>query len=133
MRDKRLSPRKFLQELMDINDTVPIIVEGYRDVQTLRALGLRGHIVKVHSGRSIQQFCEEYSENFEEAIILTDWDLRGQQLFTLLTRFMEADWERYNFFRETLMDLAGGSFHEVENMMVWEHLTIADSNEYLNP
>lgn len=124
MRDRQLSARKFLQELSSVNESVPIIVEGARDVQTLRLLGIRGCIVKVHSGRSIQQFCDEYSAAHDEAVILTDWDLRGNQLFLLLTKFMEANWERYNHFRETLRELAGGSFREVEQMSVWGHLAL---------
>lgn len=122
MRDRNLSTRRFLEELSTINESVPIIVEGCRDVQALRALGIRGLIVKVHSGRSIQQFCEDFSADHTEAVILTDWDLRGNQLFTLLTRFLEADWERHNHFREKLRALAGGTFREVERMMIWEHL-----------
>jgi len=128
MKDRNLSTRKFLQELSTINESVPIIVEGTRDVQALRALGIRGCIVKVHSGRSIQQFCDEYSEQYPEAVILTDWDLRGNQLFSLLTKFMEADWERHNHFRDTLRELAGGSFREVEKMMVWEHFALTNPN-----
>jgi len=125
MRDK--DARRFLEELCSINESVPVIVEGFRDVQTLRALGLKGEIVKIHSGRSIQHFCDEYSECHGEAVILTDWDMRGNRLFVLLTRFMEADWERHSHFRDKLRELAGGSFREVENMMVWAHLALNQS------
>jgi len=126
MRDRNTTARKFLQELSAVNECVPIIVEGFHDVHALRTLGIRGAIVKVHSGRSIQQFCEDYSSSYNEAVILTDWDSRGNQLFTLLTRFLEADWERYNHFRETLRDLAGGSFQEVERMTAWCHLALTN-------
>ena len=126
MRHKNDSTKRFLEELSGVNESVPIIVEGSRDVQTLRALGIRGQIVTVHTGKSIQQFCDEYSEKNEEAVILTDWDPRGNQIFTMLTRFLEADWERYNHFRERLMQLAGGSFREVEKMLVWEHLALSN-------
>jgi len=51
MRDRKT--KKFLEELSQINESVPIIVEGFRDVQALRALGIHGEIVKLHSGRSI--------------------------------------------------------------------------------
>jgi 5S rRNA maturation endonuclease (ribonuclease M5) len=122
MRDRKA--KNFLEELSLINESVPIIVEGFRDVQALRVLGMPGEIVKLHSGRSIQQFCEEYSENHGEAVILTDWDNRGNQLFHLLTRFMDANWEPYNHFRETLRDLAGTSFQQVERMLMWEHLSL---------
>lgn len=124
MRDRKA--KKFLEDLSLINESVPIIVEGVRDVQALRALGMPGKIVKLHSGRSIQQFCEEFSEIHEDAIILTDWDNRGNQLFHLVIRFMDANWESYNHFRETLRDLAGGSFQQVERMSVWEHLSLAN-------
>jgi 5S rRNA maturation endonuclease (ribonuclease M5) len=124
MRDRKA--KIFLEELSQINESVPIIVEGYRDVQALRALGIQGEIVKLHSGRSIQQFCEEFSEHHGEAVILTDWDNRGNQLFHLVTRFMDANWEPYNHFRQTLRDLAGGAFQQVERMTMWEHLSLAN-------
>lgn len=126
MRHKNLTTKRFLEELSIVNESVPIIVEGSRDVQTLRALGIRGHIVTIHSGRSIQQFCDDYSSNYGEAVILTDCDFRGNQLFSLLTRFMEANWERHSHFREQLRELAGGAFREVEKMVVWEHLAPAN-------
>jgi 5S rRNA maturation endonuclease (ribonuclease M5) len=122
MRDR--DARRLIEELCIINESVPIIVEGFRDVQTLRALGLRGEIVKIHTGRSIAQFCEDFSALHGEAVILTDWDSRGNRLFILVTRYLEADWERHNHFRDKLRELAGGSFREVENMMVWEHLAL---------
>ncbi len=122
MRDRKA--RKFLEDLSLTNESVPIIVEGFRDVKALRALGMQGVIVKVHTGRSIQQFCEEFSEHHGEAVILTDWDNRGNQIFHLLTRFMDANWERYSHFRETLRELAGGSFQQVEQMTAWEHLSL---------
>ncbi|MCI0412710.1 hypothetical protein L0222_07900 [bacterium] len=124
MRDRKA--KKFLEELSQINESVPIIVEGFRDVQALRTLGIQGEIVKLHSGRSIQQFCEEFSEHHGEAVILTDWDNRGNQLFHLVTRFMDAHWEPHNHFRETLRDLAGGAFKQVERMTMWEHLSLAN-------
>jgi len=124
MRDRKA--KKFLEELSHINESVPIIVEGSRDVQALRALGIQGEIVKLHSGRSIQQFCEEFSEHHEEVVILTDWDNRGNQLFHLVTRFMDANWEPYNHFRQTLRDLAGGAFQQVERMTMWGHLSLAN-------
>lgn len=124
MQDKKA--RRLLEELSLINESVPIIVEGFRDVQALRTLGIRGCILKVHTGRSIQQFCEEYSSNYREAIILTDWDLRGNQIFTLLTKFLEAKWERYNYFRENFRDIAGSTFQQVENMKSWGHLALTD-------
>ena len=125
MRDRKA--KKFLEELSLTNEWVPIIVEGSRDVQALRALGMTGEIVKLHSGRSIQQFCEEFSQNYGEAVILTDWDNRGNQLFHLVVRFMDANWEPYNHFRETLRELAGSSFQQVERMLMWEHLSLANS------
>jgi len=125
MRDRKA--KKFLEELSLTNESVPIIVEGSRDVQALRMLGMTGEIVKLHSGRSIQQFCEEFSESYGEAVILTDWDNRGNQLFHLVIRFMDANWEPYNHFRDTLRELAGGSFQQVERMLAWEHLSLANS------
>lgn len=127
MRYKNHSARRFLEDLSRTNQFVPIIVEGSRDVQALRSLGIRGCIVTVHSGRSIQQFCDEFSEVYAEAVILTDWDPRGNQIFALLTRFLEVNWERYSYFRERLRELSHGSFNEVEKIASWEPLLVSDT------
>ncbi|WNY24308.1 hypothetical protein MmiHf6_16390 [Methanimicrococcus hongohii] len=65
----------------DGNDPKPlnsflIIVEGRRDVVSLRNLGINAEIVPC-ANRPAAEFCEEIAEKRKTAIILTDWDRKG--------------------------------------------------------
>lgn len=77
--------------MREINDSVPFIVEGERDVEALRALGLRGEIFTINNGMSLFQFCEYYSGLYDRTIIFTDWDRKGRDLHDRLERDMYAN------------------------------------------
>jgi len=69
-----------VDELVEINETTPVIVEGIRDVRALRALGLRGVVEAVNHGTSVFAMCERLARTAKAAVILTDWDRRGGQI-----------------------------------------------------
>jgi 5S rRNA maturation endonuclease (ribonuclease M5) len=75
---------ELFEELCLFNETLPIIVEGKKDELALRKIGANGEIIKLNTGQSILNFCEELSRKYSEVIILTDWDSKGAQLFTKL-------------------------------------------------
>ena len=52
-----------------------IVVEGQRDEKRLRALGVRGHIIKIQ-GKKLYRLVEE--ELPREVVVLTDFDARGR-------------------------------------------------------
>ena len=72
------------EELLLANETYPIIVEGKNDEVTLRKLGASGEIIRLNIGLSILNFCEEIARNYDEVILLPDWDNKGQQIFAKL-------------------------------------------------
>ena len=84
--EKELSDRiqELFEELIIINDTIPIIVEGKNDEAALREIGVRGEIIRLNIGHSILNFCEEIAKRYDEVIILPDWDKKGKQLFDKL-------------------------------------------------
>ena len=84
-----------LDELNEQNETVPIIVEGEMDEKALRALGVKGKIYRLHTGKSILNFCEELSREYQEVIILTDWDKRGRKYYVTLKKLLTANEVKY--------------------------------------
>jgi 5S rRNA maturation endonuclease (ribonuclease M5) len=75
---------ELFKELIMANDTIPIIVEGKKDEAALRRLGTRGEILRLNTGLSILNFCEQVAKKYDEVIILPDWDVKGKQLFEKL-------------------------------------------------
>src|SRR3989304_4235544 len=68
---------RVLEDLIEKNHTVPVLVEEERDVRALRALGVSGDLRVVNRGTTLFAVCEEVAREHGDAIILTDWDVRG--------------------------------------------------------
>ena len=79
------------EELEDLSETTPIIVEGARDVAALRKLGITKNVHPLNNGKSIFSYCEDLSKRSGSAVILTDWDRRGGQLARMLRDGLEAN------------------------------------------
>ncbi len=92
---------KTIQELIEENKKMPVIVEGEKDIEALRKLGLTGEIIRFNKGLSISDFCDEISSKYKDAIILTDWDRKGGQLCHLLAKNLEGRVHCNTKFRET--------------------------------
>ena len=80
---------ELFEELQLLNYEIPIIVEGKNDESALRELGMVGEILKLNTGQSILDFCEEIANKHHEVILLMDWDVKGQQLFKRLKRYFK--------------------------------------------
>ncbi|MCL4329172.1 MAG: toprim domain-containing protein [Candidatus Thermoplasmatota archaeon] len=72
------------------NDAVPIVVEGIRDVSTLRKLEFSGRIIPLNNGKSLMNFSEGLSREFREVILLTDFDRKGVRLKKEISRYLES-------------------------------------------
>jgi 5S rRNA maturation endonuclease (ribonuclease M5) len=66
-----------------------IIVEGRRDEQALRALGLRGPVIMA-SRRSALDLAEEAARNYPQIILLTDWDRKGDEMCKTIERHLRS-------------------------------------------
>lgn len=77
---------KAIQQLKNLNEKVPIIVEGEKDVEALRFLGMEGVILPLHSGKNIVNFCDSIALHYSEIILLTDWDKKGWKLTKAIER-----------------------------------------------
>lgn len=87
---------KVLEDLTEINRHSPIIVEGEYDRRALRALGVEGDVRMINEGSTIFRLCESIAASHREAIILTDWDVRGGRLARQLRDGLAANGVRFD-------------------------------------
>lgn len=87
---------KLIDELIQENSETPVIVEGKKDENTLRRLGLKGPIIRLNKGISVFSMCEDISRVHKKVILLTDWDRRGGHLAKLLREALEANGVRHD-------------------------------------
>jgi 5S rRNA maturation endonuclease (ribonuclease M5) len=108
---------KVLEDLTERNGHAPIIVEGEYDRRALRALGVPGDVRMINEGSSIFALCESIAANHREAIILTDWDVRGGRLARQLRDGLAANGVRFDEgIRARLARLCRKDITEVESL-----------------
>lgn len=79
-----------LNEIKDLSESGAIIVvEGKKDVVSLRELGVRGRI-EIATYRPLLPFTEDISKKTNEVIILTDWDRRGGFLASRISDYLRS-------------------------------------------
>lgn len=109
-----------LQELVADNEECPVLVEGERDAAALRALGLRGEILRVKGADTVFVVCETLARRYRKAIVLTDWDRGGGHLARLLQDALEANGVRYDLaYRRTLARATRREVVHVESLAAY--------------
>ncbi|MEM2927225.1 MAG: toprim domain-containing protein [Candidatus Bathyarchaeia archaeon] len=96
---------------------IPIIVEGLKDAESLRRLGLKGTIIpaKTRLG-SYLEVVEEIS-NQKEVLILTDFDRQGEEMAFLLREDLEGRGVKVNLsLRQRIASLIGKDVKDVEGL-----------------
>src|SRR2546425_1119007 len=88
--------QRAVEELQERSRHAPVIVEGEWDRRSLRALGIVGDIRLVNEGSTIFALCESIAARHREAIILTDWDVRGGRLARQLRDGLAANGVRFD-------------------------------------
>ncbi len=81
---------KIIDELGEENRSIPIIVEGKKDIEALRKLDISGSIISVNAGIPLIDFCDKIAQEHTDIIILTDWDRKGGYLCRTIKRNLEG-------------------------------------------
>jgi len=81
---------KIIAELGEENRSIPIIVEGKKDIEALRKLDISGSIISVNAGIPLIDFCDKIAQDHTDIIILTDWDRKGGYLCRTIKRNLEG-------------------------------------------
>lgn len=108
---------KLLSELQEENKSIPIIVEGDKDVAALRKLDIKGTIISTNTGRPLADFCDRIAEQYKEIIILTDWDRSGGRLCHTIRKNLEGRVNCNIKYRELLARYA--MIRTVEGLPSW--------------
>ncbi len=104
VRPRRLkrNEQKLIELLSSLGTQYPemlVLVEGKRDESVLRALGVTSRIVRLHTGRSIEETIDRVAETLGErgsVLILTDFDQEGIDLDQTVERHLERKHIRIN-------------------------------------
>jgi len=78
-----------LTELREENKTLPIIVEGDKDIAALRKLEITGEIIRFNKGLSVPDFCDIIAQTHQHIILLTDWIGEGPGLCYSIKKHLE--------------------------------------------
>jgi len=100
----------------------PIIVEGRKDVNTLRDLAIKGDIISAKtSGRSLLDVLGEIEKRSKhEVILLMDFDRRGKEGTKHLTQHFEKMRIKPNlFFWRGLLSLVGRDVRDIEGLATY--------------
>ena len=108
--------REIIEHLHDINERIPVIVEGKKDASALRSLGLTGDVITLHNGKNLYDFCDDIARRFHRVILLLDWDKKGEDLNRVLSHHLEGHWEEFSSFRELLRMLCQKEIKDIEGI-----------------
>jgi len=104
-----------------------VVVEGQKDIESLRRLGATGKILSAKaSGRSLLDVLREIErQEAKEAILLMDFDRRGREWTMRLARHLEAMKIKPNLtFWRRLLGLVGRDVKDIESLASYiENLT----------
>lgn len=68
-----------IETLKELSEEAPIIVEGKRDEEALRNLGIKAEVL-LASSAPFHEFCDAVAKDYPEVILFTDLDAAGSQL-----------------------------------------------------
>ncbi len=103
-----------LEELRELSQELPIIVEGRRDEEALRCLGVDAEFFYVSSS-PFYELCDTIAENYSDVILFTDIDREGRKLAGKLKRYLGERGIRVNEkYRLSLLGML--DTHQVENL-----------------
>lgn len=99
-----------------------LIVEGERDIEALKAIGIESNMVAVKShGKSLQDIMDEIGAiSDREIILLMDFDEHGRELTERLTRNLERSKVRLNIeFWRKLCSLLENDLKDIEGLSTY--------------
>lgn len=108
---------ELVDELEHLSARTPIVVEGLKDVNALRRVGIRKNVVSLGKGLSVFVFCERLALKHKSAVVLTDWDRKGGRLARMLKDALEANGVKADLdVRARLVLLAKKDIKDIEGL-----------------
>ena len=93
-----------------------VIVEGRRDKMALQSLGASGPVIMA-SSKSILDMAEEAASQYQEIVVLTDWDEKGEEMALLIEQHLRCTQSLANMeIRSRLKRLVKKEIKDVESL-----------------
>jgi len=106
-----------MDEVEHMSGGAPIVVEGLKDVEALKRMGIKRNVVSLGKGLTVFAFCEKLALRSGSAVILTDWDRKGGKLARMLKDALEANGVKANLdLRARLVLLAKKDIKDIESL-----------------
>ncbi|MDA0715923.1 MAG: hypothetical protein O2866_00340 [archaeon] len=118
---------------------IPILVEGKRDVETLRALGFTGPLEQIHRGKPldtvlitmVELYAKQQSDIGFCLYLLMDWDRTGGRLQHQFRRNFESlDFKFDESLRTTLMKYLFSITTTVEGLIGFQDQLLQSMDDY---
>lgn len=117
---------QWIRDLDDIDEGTAILVEGKKDVQSLRSIGIESDIREMNIGQSMLDLLEHLKRGsgpfdgrpgIRRVIILTDWDNKGEKLASMLGHYCKSvDLEFDLEYRRRIALITGRWIRDVESI-----------------
>ena len=124
IRQKKTYDLEALEELITAlleasSQGAAIIVEGRRDKNALRSLGVEGPVIMA-SRRPALDLAEDVARTYRDIIVLTDWDSKGEEMALIIEQYLRctpanADLE----IRSRLKKLVRKDIKDVESLSLY--------------
>ena len=106
-----------VDEIEHRSESTPIVVEGIKDVEALKRLGIRRNVVSLGKGLTVFAFCERLSRRSKTVIVLTDWDRKGGKLARMMKDALEANGAKPDMdLRAKLVVLSKKDIKDIESL-----------------
>lgn len=110
--------KKFVVSLNSkANSTV--LVEGKRDSEALKSIGVSGKILEFHRFRGLSKFVDSVSDD-SNLIILLDGDRKGRYLTSKIVKQLERRTRIDLSFKRKLVSITKGKIRFIEDLSYYE-------------
>jgi len=115
------------QEIQDLKNFVvslnskvdsAVIVEGKRDSEALKRIGVSGKILEFHRFRGLSKFVDSVSDS--NLIILLDGDRKGRYLSSKIVQQLERRTRIDLSFKRKLVSITKGKIRFIEDLSYYE-------------
>ncbi|WXG45789.1 MAG: toprim domain-containing protein [Candidatus Atabeyarchaeum deiterrae] len=123
MRKVRLSESDKIEKMSNIfmelfsfsSEGVPILVEGRKDEDALKELGVKGRIIRIRRQRKkLFELAEELSP-YKKVVVLADFDKEGEALAREISRYLQL-WGVQTIMRDKIRNAISWATREIEGV-----------------
>jgi 5S rRNA maturation endonuclease (ribonuclease M5) len=117
--DKEILDLKNLVFLLNKKHDSAIIVEGKRDSDALKKIGVSGKVLEFHKFQGLMKFVDAVSQ-YKSLIILFDRDRKGRYLTARIIEQLERRTKIDLSFKRKLVSITKGKIRFIEELVLYE-------------